>query len=104
MKYEIIQTVPYPDAKFTLRTSCGEVGTAIKICKNNALWYEIKFYNMPYQMIYNEPVLSISKVIKQTLTFAPPKINPYQLVANGNEQGVIFKRWGHYWLQINGYK
>lgn len=101
MKYEIIQTAPYPTAEFTFQAKCGDIGAAKWICDKKTWEIEIQFNGMPLQMIYDRKNESICSMIKELFTFSPPKINSYQLVSKGKQCGEIFKCRGYYWLQLN---
>lgn len=101
MKYEIIQTSPYPTAEFIFQTKCGDIGTAKRTCDKKILEIDIRFNGMSLQMIYDKRNESICSMIKELFTFCPPKINSYQLVFNEKQCGAIFKCRGYYWLQID---
>lgn len=101
MKYEIIQTAPYPTAEFTFQRKSGDIGTAKWTCDKKTWKVEIRFDGISIQMIYDKRNDSICSMIKDLFTFSPPRINSYQLVSKGKQCGEIFKCQGYYWLRLN---
>ncbi len=101
MKYEIIQTAPYPTAGFTFQRKSGDIGTAKWTCDKKTWKVEIQFDGISIQMIYDKRNDSICSMIKDLFTFSPPRINSYQLVSKGKQCGEIFKCQGYYWLRLN---
>ena len=43
MKYEIIQTAPYPTAEFTFQRKSGDIGIAKRTCDKKTWKVEIRF-------------------------------------------------------------
>lgn len=105
MRYEIIQTKPYPATEFVFQNKEGIIGKAVKIYKKNVWSFEIELKQKQLQMIFaNSSLPSLKTLFIKMLTFAPPKNNRYRLCIDGREQGEIFSRQGHSWLEINGCK
>lgn len=107
MKYEIIQTKPYPTAEFEIQSKAGNVGKVAKIHKTKKWtdWvFEIEFQQKHYKMVLGEADHSLKAFVKDLLLPTLPKSNPYQLYENGIWVGEIFQRWGHRYLELNSYK
>lgn len=106
MRYEIIQTKPYDTAEFEFQSKVGHIGKAVwthKTKKWDDWLFEIEFQQGFYKMVFGEADHSLKSFIKELLP-TPPKSNPYQLYVNGVRVGEIFRRWGHYWMEIDGRK
>lgn len=106
MKYEIIQTKPYPTAVFEIQSKAGNIGKAGMIHKTRKWedWlFEIEFQESYYKMVFGKADHSFKAFVKGLLPTLP-KSNPYQLYMKGIRVGEIFQRWGHRWIEINGCK
>lgn len=104
MKYEIIQTAPYPSVEFVFRAKYGDIGAAKEAYSKKASTIEIQFNGTSLQMVYDKRNDSIRSMIKDIVTFSAPKNNMYQIISDGKQCGEIFKSQGYYWLQMNGYR
>lgn len=106
MKYEIIQTKPYPMAEFEIKSRAGNIGKAVKIHKTKKWtdWaFEIEFCGNDCQMVFGEEEHLFMTLLKMR-PWTPPENNPYRLYVNGIEAGKIYMHWGRDWMEINGRK
>lgn len=105
MRYEIIQTKSYLAAEFEIQNKEGNIGKAVKICEKKVWSFEIEFKQKNFQMVFaNSSLPSLKTMFIEMLTFSQPKNDLHRLCIDGKEQGEIFRRWGHYWLELNGCK
>lgn len=106
MKYEIIQTKPYPLAEYEIQSKAGNIGRAVTVHKTKKMtdWVtEIEFQQNHCQMVLGKGEHPFIVLLKRT-PMTPPEKNPHRLYVNGVEAGIIFSRWGHRWMELDGRK
>lgn len=104
MRYEVIQTIPYPTAEFAIKSKAGNISKAAFIRKGEKWLFEMEFQQSKYKMVYGKADHSFKAFLKEQLPWTPPIHNPYQLYANGSRVGEVFHRWGHRLMEIDGRK